>query len=136
MANDITITKLVEGPRSAVFHISLFSDGVTGELTNFTLVDPAFDFSPELNTKTRMTIEEIWYEFAGFTSKLQFNYLTKSTPAWTMNGNNSSYIDMRPFGGIKDRTNTLDGNGKLTITTNGFNTLGCQGTIVIKMRKN
>lgn len=136
MANDINITKLIDGPRNAVFHITLFSDGQTGDLTNFTIIDPAFDFNPELPAKPIMTIEELWYEFAGFTARLQFNYLTKSTPVWTISGSASARVCFDDFGGIKDRSNPLDGNGKLTITTNGFNSTGCQGTIIVKVRKN
>lgn len=135
MANDITITKLIDGPRNAVLHIVIASDGSTGDLTNFTLIDPAFDFSPELPAKPIMTIEEIWYELAGFTARLQFNYLTKSTPIWTLAGQASGHMDFTKFGGLKDRSNPLDANGKLTITTTGLATIGCQGTIVIKVRK-
>ncbi len=113
----------------------MISDGVTGDLVNFTLIDPAFDFDPELKAKPVMTIEEIWYEFAGFTARLQFNYLTKSTPIWTCSSQASSHNNFCGFGGLKDRSNPLDGNGKLTISTNSFTSIGCQGTIVIKVRK-
>lgn len=135
MANTVDITKIMEGERHAVFHISISSDGASGEITDAVLIDPAIDLSPTLNAKPTLTIEHLWYDLSGFDARLEFNYLLSDTPVWTLSGGNGVHMDFMPFGGLKDRSNVLDGNGKLKISTSGLTALGDGGTIVIKVRK-
>ena len=40
MANAVTITKILDGARSAVFHVFIKSDGASGELVDQVLIDP------------------------------------------------------------------------------------------------
>lgn len=135
MANDLTITKIMEGERHAVFHISIASDGARGELTDALLIDPAVDLSPALNAKPSLTIEHLWYDLSGFDARLEFDYMLSDTPVWTLSAGNGVHMDFTPFGGLKDRSNVLDGTGKLMITTNGLTAAGDNGTIIIKVRK-
>lgn len=130
MANTVTITKLVDGPRSAVFHVYIKGDG-SGELTDQVLIDPATDLSP---TDTALTVEEIWYDCVGFDSMLEFD-ATADTPIWKIPAASSSnYIDFRSFGGIKDRSGA-GATGKIQITTAGLGAATDEGTIIIKVRR-
>lgn len=135
MANTVSITKLLDGPRSAIFHIFIKSDGVSGDMTDEVLIDPATSFDPALRAKPTLTIDQLWYDLSGFDARLEFDYLVDDTAAWTMSGGNGIHMDFGCFGGLKDRSNVLDGTGKLMITTNGLAAAGDCGTIVIKVRK-
>lgn len=135
MANTISITKLLDGARFAVFHIYIKSDGATGDLADHVLIDPAADLNPLLNAVPSLTIDEIWYDLSGFDARLEFDYLVDDTAVWTLSGGNGVHMDFTPFGGLKDRSQVLDGTGKLMITTNGLLSAGDNGTIIIKVRK-
>jgi len=128
-----TITKLQDGPRNAVFHISFVADGM-GDLTDEVLIDPATSFDPAYPNSPTITIDKLWYDFTGFDARLEFDYLTGDTPVWSMSGFQANYVDFSHFGGLKDRSNPLDGQGKLKITTSDLE-LGDFGTLVIKVRK-
>ena len=135
MANTVTVTKLLDGARSAVFHIYIKSDGLTGELTDQVLIDPATDLNPVLNAVPSLTIDQLWYDLSGFDARLEFDYLVEDTAVWTLSAGNGVHMDFSQFGGLKDRSNILDGTGKLMITTNGLLSAGDNGTIIIKVRK-
>ena len=135
MANTVTVTKLNDGERHAVFHVYIASDGASGDLVNEVIIDPALDFDPALSNKPVMTIESLQYDLSGFNATIEFDYLLSDTPAWNMSGGNYSDVCFGKFGGIKDRSGELDGTGKLQITTNGLTALGDSGTIIIRVRK-
>lgn len=129
----VTITKLNDGPRNAVFHVSIFSDG-SGEETDSVLIDPATSFDPALNAEPTITIDRLWYDLTGFNAYMEFDYLASDTPVWSMSGGQANSIDFCYFGGLKDRSNPLDGSGKLMLNTSGLGA-GDFGTIIIKVRK-
>jgi hypothetical protein len=135
MANMVSITKLLDGPRSAVFHVFIQSDGASGDLTDQVLIDPATSFDPAQAPVPGITIEELWYDLSGFAAVLEFDYLLQDTPVWVLSEGHGDHMDFMCFGGLKDRSPALDGTGKLTITTNGLNTAGDRGSLVIKVRK-
>ena len=135
MANTVTITKILDGARSAVFHIFIKSDGASGELTDQVLIDPAADLDPILGARPSLTIEQLWYDLSGFDARLEFDYLVDDTAAWTLSGGNGVHMDFCHFGGLKDRSSVLDGTGKLMLTTNGLTAAGDNGTIIIKVQK-
>lgn len=135
MANTISITKILDGPRSAVFHVFIKSDGASGELTDQVLIDPATDLDPILGARPSLTIEQLWYDLSGFDARLEFDYLINDTPVWTLSAGNGVHMDFSHFGGLKDRSNVLDGTGKLMLTTNYLDAAGDNGTIIIKVRK-
>lgn len=129
----VAITKLIDGPRNAVFHVALSGDG-SGDLTDETLIDPAVSFTPALPSSPCMTVDKLWYDLSGFSGKLEFDYLTSDVPVWTMAADQSGDRDFCSFGGLKDRSPVLDGSGKLMLTTKG---LGADdfGTIIVWVRK-
>ena len=133
--SQIVVTKLLDGPRQAVFHIYLKSDGVTGELEDEVVIDPVADIVPNRNSEPTLTIEEIWSDLSGFVALFKFDNLVAGTPAWVVSGGAGNYIDFRTFGGIKDQSPALDGGGSLMISTTGFSDVDDQGTIIIKIRK-
>lgn len=135
MANTVSITKILDGVRSAVFHIYIKSDGATGDMTDQVIIDPSTDLVPALGAIPSLSIEQIWYDLSGFDARLEFDYLIEDTAVWTLSGGNGVHMDFSHFGGLKDRSNVLDGTGKLMITTNGLTAAGDNGTIIIKVRK-
>jgi hypothetical protein len=135
MANTVTVTKLQDGERHAIFHVFIKSDGSSGDMVDQVIIDPAIDFDPALPLKPCMTVCELWYDLSGFDARLDFSYLTSDTPAWTLSAGNGVHMDFTPFAGLKDRSGSLDGTGKLMVSTNGLTAAGDNGTIVIKVRK-
>lgn len=134
MSNSLLVTKIIDGARSAVFHVFIESDGASGEITNGVLIDPGVDFDPALGTRPCITVEEIWYDLTGFSAKLSFNELQSGTPAWACSGDRGTHLDFDSVGGIKDRSARLDGNGKLLVSTAGLASGTC-GSMMIKVRK-
>ena len=130
MANTVTKRTLIDGPKHAIIHVYLKSDGAAGELTDEVIVD-ASTLSP---VPTKCTIEEIWYSFAGFDGMLEFD-ATTDTPAWKLVAAQApSYFCFQPFGGIKDNTGA-GSTGDILLTTAGFTAATDEGTLVIKVRK-
>ncbi len=132
--NTVAITKIIDGARNAVFHIYIKSDGASGDLTDEVLIDPTSDLNPWMDSSPSLTIDQLWYDLSGFDARLEFDYLIDDTAAWVLSGGNGVHMDFGSFGGLKDRSGTLDGTGKLMITTSGLADGDC-GTIVIKVRK-
>lgn len=128
----ISVTTLLDGPRNAVVHVSFLGDG-TGELTDEVLLDPAA-FDPPLPPVPALRIDRLWYAFAGFDARLQFDYLASNTPVWSMLGGEAIHMDFAGFGGLTDRSDALDGSGKLLLTTVGLEE-GSFGSMVIWARK-
>jgi hypothetical protein len=129
----VAITKILDGGRNAVFHVSITGDA-SGDLSDEILIDPATSFDPAMERKPVLSIDALWYDLSGFSAKLEFDYLASDTPVWSMSAGQPGYVDFSCFGGLKDRSNALDGLGKLKISTTGLGA-GDIGTIVIKARK-
>lgn len=127
------ITKIVDGQRNAVFHVSFVGTGA-GELTDEVLIDPATSFDPALPADPAMTIEKIWYDLTGFSAELEFDYLASDTPVWSMSESQPFCVDFCSFGGLKDRSNPDSGLGKLKITTTGLGD-GDFGTLIVQVKK-
>jgi hypothetical protein len=134
MSHTVTVTKLLDGQRNAAFHVFIKSDGLSADLTDYVLIDPALSFNPALGQVPSMTVEEIYYDLAGFDAFLDFDYLVSDTPLWAMSGGQYAEVEFKCVGGLKDRSNVLDGTGKLQITTSGLTT-GKFGSMIIKVRK-
>jgi hypothetical protein len=130
MAHTVTVTPLMAGSSRSIFLIGLESDGVSGELTNEILINPCL---LGLNSKARLVIEGIEYNFADFDARLLFDSgFPAKRLAWTMHSQLSTN-DFNPYGGIKDQSD-IDGNGNILITTNGFGSAGVVGSLIIKIR--
>jgi len=135
MAHSVTVTKLLDGPKNAAFHVFIKSDGASADLVDQVLIDPAVDFDPSFPNKPTITVEEIYYDLAGFDAFLDFDYLLSDTALWAMSGGQYAEAEFECVGGLKDRSNVLDGSGKLQLTTDGL-AAGKFGSMVIKIRKN
>lgn len=129
----ITVTKLVDGPRNAVFHVAVAGDAM-GDVDDEVLVDLATSFDPALPPVPSLTIERLMYDLTGFDARLEFDYLVGDTPVWTMSERQSTVVDFTAFGGLKDRSDVMDGTGKLMMTTNGLG-VDDHGTVIIMLRK-
>lgn len=133
MANIITKKVINEGPSKLVVQVVLEGDG-EGDLLNYPLLDPTTDFNPNLLPYTQVSIMQIWLSAVWFDVVLSFNALNP-TKSWVLARDAAHYHDFRYFGGLKDRAGT-DHDGKLLLSTNGFDTPGSVGTFVIELKKN
>ena len=127
----ITITTLLDGPRTAIYHVYLLNEGTDVDLVNEPLVVPA-NMVPVCE---RLVLEEVSYNFAGLDAKLSFdNGTVDGSLIWVLGEGNDGQVDFCRFGGLKDRE-YFDGSGTLRLTTVGFTQLGDEGSMIIKVRK-
>lgn len=130
MSHQVTITKMIDGPRHAIFHIYLESEGTEGELKNYVVVDPEVDFGIK---SLPISITQVWSSLIWFDASLSFDAL-EPYPGWTLARDTGNHVDFRHFGGIKDRTDA-ERTGKIYLTTNGFEDVGSRGTIILEVKK-
>lgn len=133
MANTVLITKLLDGPKHAIIHVFLESDGASGELVDQVLIDPT-QLVPTGSAVPSFTLEGVWHSFNGFAGKIEFDSVV-DTSVWVFTENETVHTCFADFGGLKDRSNPLDGSGKLLLSTVGFTAAGDMGSMVIKVRK-
>lgn len=133
MANKVVITKLLDGPKHATFHVYLESDGASGEITDLVIADPT-QLVPAQSAQPHLTVEKILPSLSGFSVRVEFDSLA-DTPIWVLTEHNSDVVSFDCFGGLKDRSNPLDGSGKLLISTVGFTTAGDMGSMFFHVRK-
>ena len=161
MANTISRFKLMDGPSHVTLQVFMRSDGGSGELTNFVLLDPDGDISPPMPNRQAFTIKQIWYEITGFTITFAFNSLNPY-PVWTLTPGASLKHDWRFFGGLRDYssmplfpnkynpgsmtgiqqygspdplTGGIDSDGKLLMTTTGFTDANDTAAFVLWIEK-
>lgn len=136
MTTNVTPTIINEGPTKLIVQLLIESDGTSGELTDYSILDPTVDFTPNLSADTQLTITQMWYNCVWFDVAIQFNALNPQT-VWTISRDpGDSYMDFRYFGGLKDRSIT-DHDGKVLISTSGLADVSKSvGTIVIEFKKN
>jgi hypothetical protein len=132
MAHEVVVTTLLDGPRNTTVHVSIRSDGVAGDLDSFEIVDPN-DFQYPAGWDGMFTIEKIVSGMSGFSASLEFDYLVNETFIWAVPEYDTDF-DFTPFGGLKDRSNTLDGTGKVLLSTRGLG-VGDVGSFVLQLRK-
>ena len=129
MANRVTLTKLQEGPRSIIVHAYFESDGASGDLINYVLLDPATE---QMFGNTRFSVQSVVWAFNGFSANLHFQELVDGTLIWVLPPDSGNEINFEPYGGLMD-TSGPDGTGVLQLTTTGFSSLGDAGSIIIKV---
>ena len=135
MSHTVQMTKLLDGPRHAIVHVYLRSDGLSDDLKRFVIIDPTDDLEPAKESKPGLVIEQIVYDFAGFDASLKFDTgLVEDNYIWVLPEGASAKVDFREFGGFKDRSG-LDGTGRLVIDTFGLLSIGDQGSMLLKIRK-
>lgn len=128
MANTVTKRILRDGSQLAVIHVHLLSDGAAGELADEVLVDVS-TLNP---VPTKVTVEQIWWDTAGFDIFLEFD-ATADTALWKL-GAGEGFQDFRSFGGIKDDSGA-GSTGDIVATTDGFTAATDEGTLIICVRK-
>src|ERR1035437_7893370 len=117
MTTKVTPTIINEGPSKLIVHLLIESDGTDGELTNYSVLDPQVDFTPNLTSDTQLTIMQLWINNIWFDVLFRFNALNPLT-AWSSSRDpGDNYVDFSYFGGLKDRS-TTDHDGKVLISTN------------------
>lgn len=130
MANTVTVRTLIDGRRHTVVHVHMKSDGVSGELDDFIVVDVS-TLNP---VPVNLTVEEIWYDLVGFDARLDFDSTLSDKVVWKLSSGKENHQDFRSFGGVKDNV-ASGGTGDVQMTTDGFTGLSDEGTIIIKVRK-
>lgn len=132
MANTVDIKYLVKGSKSIVISIFLRSDGVTGELTKYTLIDPVVDLG--LTRKARLSLQSVEHSLAGFDSILEFDGGGIDPKfKWVLAEGVNHPADFRSVGGIVDDSG-IDGTGKFQISTFGFNSTQDFGSLIVSLR--
>ena len=138
MPHVVSSFKIMDGPSHVTLHTYIQGDGISGELTNYVLLDPATQVTPNMPRMQDFIIKQIWYELQGFGVRLLFN-ATKPWPAWNIAPGASLHHDWRFFGGIRDHSDSdnfgLDSDGKLLISTTGLATTTNCGTFVLHLEK-
>lgn len=134
MANAVEV-KITEGgflgARNLVFSVFLQSDGVTGELNKYVIMDPV---SLGLTTKARFSLYQIDYNLAGFDVVVEFDSgSVVPTRKWVLSEGANAKVDFTKEGGIRDDSG-IDGTGKLMLNTYGFTSSQDVGSIMFKLR--
>ena len=135
----VTVTKIVEGESHVVLKVWMQNTEGTGELVNYPIFSPA-DCSPtRAGNKPTFRIMQMWYGCVWYDVTLGFSALVPNQ-VWTIARDCDSHNDFRSFGGITDPgvyDNPPGQNyGTLLLSTNGFNVLGSQGSLILELRKN
>lgn len=133
----IVKTVLSSGPKNFLVHVFLEQDGVDkGELNNHVLIDPVEDF--KLAKGPKLNLSEAWYSFAWFDLTIKFQGLVPR-PIWTFARDNGNHVDFGWMKGLADRAAQTpplsDDTGRILVSSNGFATLGSQGTLVLAFRQ-
>ena len=133
MANIVNTRLLLNGPSIAIISVYMKSDGASGDLVDYTLIDPVVTLG--LKAGDRLALAYITYNFAGFDSCIEFGSgLINPTFKWVVSEGTNYPIDFEPFGRLHDDSG-LDGTCKLQITTTGFTSSADQGSMLIKVHK-
>ena len=131
MANTIEVTKLLDG-QHLIYHVYLKSDGASGDIDSYVLIDPATE---SMGDDTVFALEDITWGFNGFSANIHFEFLVDDTLIWVLPPSTGNYVDFKKYGNLKDRGNPGDATGKVLLSTTGFADLGDEGSMIIKVRK-
>lgn len=133
MANTVTVKIVESGARNLNIAVFLRSDGVTGELNNYTIIDPVVDLG--LPSSTRLQLQTIDYNLGGFDAIVEFaSGGVTPTYKWALIEGANNPVDFFPYGGLIDDSG-VDGTGKIQLTTVGFTSSTDFGSIMMKIRK-
>ena len=131
MADAVTATSVIDGPRSAVIYCTNTSDG-TGE-SAVTKIDVSALSNDPMSGKacSSVVIEKIYYQTIGMGVKIFFNAST-DVLAWQLAADWSDTLDFSEFG-IPD-TEATGTTGDIQFTTVGHSS-GDVYVIVMQVRK-
>ena len=139
------VVQLMDGPTDVVYRYFFKSDGISGELNNFVLLDPAWltkgdnthpYLPPGPYTSGVFSIQMIQYNLSDFTMEIGFQS-ANSQSIIALVPSVDSWLDFRPLNGMPDLTPYGDSpTGRIICSTNGFASPGQIGFMVMKVRKN
>ncbi len=132
MANRIEVTKLLDDTKYLCYHVYLKSDGASGDLDSFAIIDSATE---AMGRNHVFAIDDVTWGFNGFSANLHFELLVDDSLIWVLPPSTGNYVDFKKFGGLKDRGDPADSPGKVLLSTTGFVDNGDEGSLVIKVRK-
>lgn len=120
---------MVDGSRVHAMHLYLASDGVTGELSDYAVIDvsalnPAAD---------HVRIRRVYGLMSGFSLTLEFD-ATADQAFVTFPDGVFIYMDLTPYGGVED-PEVSGTTGDIVGTTTGFSAAGDAGWLVIEVEK-
>lgn len=128
MANTITKTTVVDGPKHLIVLVNIAGDN-SGDETGAILVDRSA-FAP--TDGTELTVTKVHGYLAGFTANLRFDATADLVFARLPDADYFCY-DWSNFGGIGSGLSGAGVNGDILIATTGL--ASEFGTFVIEMRK-
>ena len=133
----ITTIKVAEGDSSLVLRVNLLSDG-SGELLNVPFLSPSDLVPSRANNRPAFRIMQMWYGTVWFDFAISVNSAFP-VPLWTVARDCDSHIDFRSFGGLLDQNvyavPPAVNDGTLMLSTDGFEPVGSQGSIVLQLTK-
>jgi len=132
MAHTVVITELNAGAKNLVLHIYLKSDGTGDELTDYTIADPKDYGMPEGKF---LRLDSAHWVFPDFNGNLKFEYLASDTLVWVLGAGAYGDSNFYKFAGLADRSNPLDGTGRVLLSTRGFGDPGQEGSLVLMFDK-
>jgi|6_EtaG_2_1085325.scaffolds.fasta_scaffold01542_12 hypothetical protein len=130
MANRIEVTQLLSGPKYLAYHAYFQSDGFSGDIDSYVLIDPA---NEDMSGNSRFTIDDITWGFVGFQARIHFELLIEDTLIWVL-AEGVNYVDFKKYTGFADRSSPNDATGRILISTFGFDTVGDEGALLMKVR--
>lgn len=126
----VVVTPLSSGDRNVTLHVYVKGNAL-GDVTDYVIANPS-DFG--MTGEDRFfTIRGIQSCLSGFFAKLKFEYLASDTLIWVI-PEYESCPDFTDYGGLKDRSNPLDGSGKILFSTSGL-AEGDEGSFVLRLKK-
>ena len=128
MANTITKTTLLDGPRHLVQLINISGDA-SGDETNTVLVDRSA-FAP--TDGTELVVEKVEGLLSGFTAALSFDATADLTFVRLPDGDWFRH-DWCDIGGVSSNKAGAGANGDILLTTSGL--ASESGTFILHMRK-
>ena len=128
MAHEVVINPILGGPNKIQLHVYIKGDGVSSDLSNYELIDPA-DYDME-GTSRFLSVEYIQSSLQGFYATLKFDYLLDGTFMWVV-PEFDACADFQRIGSLRDRSGELDGTGKVLLSTVGL--ADGEGSFIIQL---
>ena len=132
MANRIEVQRLLGGSKNLIYHVYIQSDGASGDVVDYVLIDPSTE--GDMGDHTNFTIEDVTSSLNGFAAKVYFEFLVDHTLIWVLSAG-GNYADFKKYGGLKDRGEPADATGRVLLSTMGLADPGDEGSFVISLRK-
>ena len=141
----ILVKKLEEGPSRVLIRVDLFNNDGSGELVN-QVIFSGTDCKPAIPVlgppSPVFRIMQVWYGMVWFDVTMGMGTL-QPEDCWTLTRDSAVHVDFTYLGGLVDPAYydnpagnpPSDDNGRLWISTNGFNTVGSRGSLIIELKK-